>query len=251
MFIINSSTKAINIDDWLINDPLITRGLTEEQEDRFLKTKPIIMSLGDNCQPAFYLSLCKIRFMAFPFDWLATPFNDLCDIIKTDFIHLKNPDFFTQAYDPECHAVNPINNYYSKIRFPHAKWDFLFDDLNRRIKRYYKAIEYCTSTKKPLYFIMHSLNFNDSNDIEKKSNEISNLLQDKFPNLNFKLIVMHHSNNLNIPNKNNIIFVYLKYGWDHNSQGEWEQKFKELGLISSNNQNDLPEYNFNETHFNE
>jgi hypothetical protein len=222
----------MSVNDWPM-DPLITRALTHTDEDIFLQTRPIIISLGDTCQPALNLMYNKLRFMAYPFDWLVVPFEAMYDIIKTDFAYCKQREYFVNEYDPQCNGVRPMNTHYPAVHFVHAKWENLFEDLQRRINRFHKAIQYGEHYKKTVFFILHSLTFRDHS-VNDTVNKLCELLSTKFPNLDFVLVVMHHDPSMRYPFKaQNCIFCYLQHdGWTQTSYGEWTQKLKECGLIN-------------------
>lgn len=230
----NLFLRATNIDgveNWP-SDPLITRALTAEDEDNFLTTRPIVISLGDSCQPALNLMYAKLRFMAYPFDWIVAPFDDVYDMIKTDFMYCNQREYFVEAYDSKINNLRATNIHYPQLLFPHAKWESLFEDFNRRIKRFYKAIYYSETSKKKVFFVIHSLTFrNDS--VKAMADKLRDLLSQKFPNLDFTLIVMHHADILNNSTDANCIFTYLKHeGWTQESYSEWRDKFTAMGLIN-------------------
>ena len=167
-------------------DPLLVRAFSAAEEDNLLANRPIIISLGDSCQPALNLTFSKLRFMAYPFDWLVARFDDVYDMIETDFIYCKQPEYFVKAYDHEVNYVRPTHTHYPKLQFPHAHWETLFDDFNRRINRFYKAINYCVAAHKKIFFIIHTASLNDSS-LKEKADKMRALFSRKFPNLNFAL----------------------------------------------------------------
>ncbi len=212
-------------------DPLTTRALTSQQEDFFLLNRPIIIGLGDSCQVALNLRYAKLRFMAYPFDWTVARFDDVYDMIENDFKHFQIPENFIQGSDPRPNTHT--HNHYPELLFPHVKWEALSDDFNRRIKRFYKAIAYAQASHKEIHFVIHSLRFNDKSLIEK-ANKLHSLLAQKFPNLNFTLIVMHHAKDLDTSTNDECKFIYLQHeGWTETSYQEWRKKIAAIGLINS------------------
>lgn len=215
-------------------DPLLKskKTLTEAEENDLLKNRPIVISLGDSCQPALNLMYAKLRFMAYPFDWIVAYFDDMYDLIKTDFMYCKERDYFVMAYDPKVNASRPTNVHYPQVMFPHVKWETLFEDFNRRIKRFYKAIHYGEASNKKIFFVIHSISYRDAT-VKDKATKICDLILEKFPSLDFTLIVMHHAKDLGDFRSDRCIFTYLEHdGWTQESYAEWRAKFAAMGLIN-------------------
>lgn len=226
-----STLKVISYEiNTLPTDPLINRKLTKDMELFFLKNKPIIISLGDSCQPAMNLRRNKLRFMAYPFDWAITRFDDLYNILETDFAKCKKVEHFS-LLEVETKNIRPINIYYPKLQFPHVSNENLIEDLNRRIERFYRTIEYAKLHEKKVTFMIHSNLYKDIS-IKDKARNLVGLLQRKFKGLKLHLIIMHHANIDDKLNLKNCTFCFLQHqGWTQESYLEWTKKFKQIGLI--------------------
>lgn len=167
----------------------------------------IYVSLGSDCLCANTLRNDNKRTFALPFDWVVT-YNGVADIIKDEFINflpkLENTTLF-----------NPLSNTY----FFHNKFPDDYDKMNRRIQRFMDLLKNETDE---IIFIRHShasnhhketkrLNWNLKNDIID-SEELYTHLKEKYPKLNFKIIVVlrcwrcfnienvYHSENIKIYN---------------------------------------------------
>jgi hypothetical protein len=52
---------------------------------RIAQKRPLCISLGGACAPALNLRNLKLRFDAYPFDWILSPFEGLCKALEEDF----------------------------------------------------------------------------------------------------------------------------------------------------------------------
>ena len=179
--------------------------------------KKIYVSLGSDCLCAITSRNMNKRTFALPFDWVVT-YNGVSDIIKEEFINflpkLENTTLF-----------NPLSNTY----FRHNKFPDDYDKMNRRIKRFMDLLKNETDE---IIFIRHShhshhhqetseLNWTLKNDIVD-GEELYILLKEKYPKLNFKIIVIlscwkcfnienvYHSENIKIYN----IITQSNQSWD-------------------------------------
>lgn len=228
LFANNTMTMIAN---WPL-DPLIKRALTSADEDIALKTRPIVISLGQDCQPALNLMYAKLRFMAYPFDWIVAPFDEMYDAIDTDFFYFRKREYFVNSNDPRLNNYHITNIHYPQLLFPHAKWETLFEDFNRRIGRFYKAIHHGEMFKKRIYFVIHSSTFKDGS-VKDKADRLCALFSRKFPGLDFELIVMHHADELGSFASTNCKFCYLEHaGWTQESYNEWSKKLAAMGLAN-------------------
>ena len=76
-------------------------------------------------------------------------------------MYCEEREYFSRVYDSKINGLRATNIHYPQLLFPHAKWETLFEDFTRRIKRLYKAIHYAEVSKKKIFFIIHSISFRD------------------------------------------------------------------------------------------
>tara|TARA_X000001036_G_scaffold403535_1_gene410165 strand:+ start:1167 stop:1757 length:591 start_codon:yes stop_codon:yes gene_type:complete len=165
------------------------------------------VSLGSDCFCAYTARDANKRAFALPFDWVVT-YNGVTDIIKDEFINFL----------PKLENTTLFNSL-SKTYFIHNKFPDDYDKMNRRIERFMNLLK---NEIDEIIFIRHGhhshhheeteeLNWNLKNDITD-SEELYVHLKEKYPKLNFKIIVVlscwkcfnidnvYHSENIKIYN---------------------------------------------------
>lgn len=177
--------------------------ITLNREDNF-----VIVSLGCNCIPAHHMRECNVRPFALPFDWTLVPFQALYTFIQNDFKDYFKKEHLIPSSKPYLPAH--LHNFVSKLGYSEMAesplWVldkesgmvFVHDFSNnciatiekyhesqymkysRRIKRFYDEL----SSGKKIYFIRYL-------DITKTDAlRLWSLLKDKFPTVDFTLIVI-------------------------------------------------------------
>lgn len=92
---------------------------TRLYEDKELEKadRPVVVSLGANCIPAYQAGIHGIRSAAYPFDWLVSDIESIIINLEENFLH-----FLDQNY---CAFIgNWIINSYDKMLFLHEFHEF-------------------------------------------------------------------------------------------------------------------------------
>lgn len=178
----------------------------------------LFVSLGSWCGPAGYSGACGLRKAAFPLDWTVSMDGEkLIELIEDGFQHFIDDDFLVpdDYVIPFASGTTLLNVYYH-IEFVHeGVWreeeyyknlDSLKSKYQRRVDRFNKLGEYAGKVFFMRAAYIHSLT--DPHRIYKiKENiEISreyslrlyDALKKRFPRLNFCLIIINPTNELDI-----------------------------------------------------
>jgi hypothetical protein len=141
----------------------------------------IIIPMGVDCGNAEFFKKNNIRKFALPFDWVVT-YNGISNIIANDF------------YNFIPNNGENYNNIYS-ISFPHNRFPDDNEKILRRINRFKNILE--TSDEKIIFLRKGHGSHNhgeNNNDILKNevtdAEELDNILKEKYPNLNYEIIVI-------------------------------------------------------------
>ncbi len=204
--------------------------------------KPIIISLGFQCQVASQLKKHNLRYEAFPLDWVRTSFHGLCQLLQDDFKDYVNPKYL--VLDPEKEYVhNTKYDVHFTHDFPREKglivphWPNsltrVSDMYQRRIKRFYEAL---TQQSVPVYLIRaRSISKYEQKELSKQDViMLRDLLLLKFPLSKWTLVIIDESEEIKQPwHINRVKNFYLKQpltilGY----KKDWSQIFTALGLIS-------------------
>ena len=106
----------------------------------------------------------NIRCTAFPFDWIRSSFNGLCNLLKNDFSDFLNPQYLTfetnfllnKKYTIAFHHDFPAERTEGRVEYIKEKYlDFLEDvskKYQRRIDRLYNVL----NSEKRVYFFKMS-----------------------------------------------------------------------------------------------
>lgn len=185
-----------------------------------LQADPIVISLGADCQVAGNLRNYHLRFQAYPFDWNRTQsFDSIVKIIQDDFKHWLDPQFL------EYKTVRICNTYYD-LEFFHdfpAKDgldermvegleriggeldpNFLsfLPEIQAKYKRRIDRFNEVLNSNEPVLFIR-------SYATPRSARKFVKLMKLKYPNLQYKLIVLIGELNYENKSKN-----FYKYDWD-------------------------------------
>ena len=176
---------------------LIKESWVKSVEESIDEQIPLCISLGATCNSAIYLKELGLRHEAYPFDWMTSPFNALCQAINDDFLYfltdLKlSPNnngifdrygfFFTHDW-PTTQDANIQNDFvHGTCLVP--DWEentaFVKKKYLRRIERFKNA---CLGKEKILFLRTEFVT-------KKESILLKDLIQLKWPKLDFILVVI-------------------------------------------------------------
>ncbi len=173
-----------------------------------MSQEPLFVSLGSYCDPAHVLRLCNLRKAAFPFDWIISFDGEgLIEMLNDDFREFLKDEYLI-PYGPAGHLLNTY--YHSEFLHEGAfNGDAFQQNLEklkikyqRRIERFRELNEY----QGKVFFIraayMYSATdpnryykFRENLDItEGYSLRLYMALHQRFPNLDFTLVIMNDHN---------------------------------------------------------
>lgn len=168
--------------------------------------KQIFIPIGSDCFTTLGLKDNNLRFQSLPFDWIVT-YDGIYDIIINDFVdfipeHITNEDVLNDLtndnLEVDTHDNAIYNNKY-KILFLHNKFPEDNEKIKKRIKRFKNILETKNETivfVRKTHMMHHhkeiSENFNCDNvkDEILEAEKLSELLQTKYPKLNFKILLI-------------------------------------------------------------
>lgn len=197
------------------------------------------ISLGVNCEAAFNFRRILGKDIAYYFNWLVTPLSSLHQILENDFKNdfLKENLYYKgnqismvtdRAYDISHHS--PFKNIGGDLSG--EEFDVLYKSQVEKLDLFKKRFFTLTNSKlKVLYFIKTS-----EDNAKEKSIGIKNLIQNKFPNHNFDIVVLQESHKSEAQwNENNIFNRYLARFSPYNNvpdtdSDSWDLIFKEFPL---------------------
>jgi len=183
-------------------------GFGEEFNEAGGRPFPLFISLGSHCEVANFIGYYGLRTAAYPFDWMLTLHESLIAVLEQDFAYFVDERFLVP------HRFGVVNSYYN-IDFRHDwpdfgqswyKMDFrrilpeVQDKYQRRIGRFYDLTEHVGK----VFFIRIPLDIDYSLDqyptftsaskriTSTEALTIRNLLLERFPNLDFDLVVINY-----------------------------------------------------------
>ncbi len=201
-----------DLDPELNRIPLLT-AFTEE---------PLFVSLGSTCEVTHQLRCLKLRAAAFPLDWaLSLNNSQIIRLLEEDFLYLNDEKFLSS------YSTVLLNTRYCLV-FPHeGNWETpLYAETlknfkcksQRRIDRFKSLYSYkgkvffiraaCPNAENPnaVYTDKNNLHITD-----EYSAELYQTLKNRFPDLDFALVVMNFSRGEDVfirAISNDIIEVY-------------------------------------------
>jgi hypothetical protein len=203
------------------------------------------VGLGETCTVAAALQKFELRNAAYPFDWVISPHQSLCNVLHNDFqdfldiryLSVRDDnkgvvnkyglafmhDFPTMGYVGEVETQeNPLGE--GQLRFDWIKFaPEVGRKYDRRIQRFR---DLCNSDKK-VYFIRHG----GITSIDQACS-LRDLLRASYPKLDFTLIIVGHNSSFAQPwGEKNIRNYYVPITQVWNDVAEWEKIFIDLGLL--------------------
>jgi hypothetical protein len=220
----------------------------DEDLNSLRNEKFICISLGSMCFPGVHLTDHGLHLRSYPFDWNITPFQALYRILQNDFV-----DFFNLAYMKTSTNWEEIINTKYHFSFCHTVLSkYCYDGQNglqglneegilhlqnmetlfdRRVKRFRAVLNLGV----PIYFFRHD-RITPSQAIKLK-----HLIEDKYPNCIFTLVVTHEwddGNNWTFAEREGIRHIILKPEFNLSKRKPNQQRhpaftrvFKKLGLL--------------------
>ena len=184
----------------------------------------------------------NIRCTAFPFDWIRSSFNGLCNLLKNDFSDFLNPQYLTfettfilnKKYTIAFHHDFPAERTEGRVEYIKENYlDFLEDvskKYQRRIERLYNVL----NSEKRVYFFRLSAGTRPWNlDLNPQTKDeiikLRDILSAKFPMCNFVLVAIDTSEDYKTDWHMDCVKNF--YIQNPSSKDEWNGIFKILGLI--------------------
>lgn len=199
----------------------------------------ICISLGSSCSPALNLRKLKLRYHAYPFDWLISPTHSLINALNDDFkyfltdltIHPNKKGVIDHygfqfmhdwpSLDEAEHDVIETE-FFGGVTDLHEAWQEALPLVREKYKRRFKRLnEICNTYKGLVLFIR-------SDDPPEYAIPLRDLLRKKYPTLNFILVLCAHNDTHKKPwNIEGIRNFYMPSSYDTEL---WKRMFKQLGF---------------------
>ncbi len=189
------------------------QGFEGSPDDIFLKDRPIILSLGPQCEVASKINVFGYRNAAFLFDWiLSVDINGIIDLLNNDFQFFFDEEYF-EPHD--YHAYVLVHKLY-RFEYRHDWretsnfWDDFFsyrltyqnikDAYERRINRFKRLGQF----KGKVFFLRAAFDINTESKISTKFSRdrlhisareaiaLRDALRRHFPVLDFKLVIINY-----------------------------------------------------------
>ena len=163
-----------------------------------------IISLGEDCFMRSLIDRYNIRDkfkIRMPFDGSVHPYEEMCRLIETDFLD----------YDNNIVLNNNVFYRNNGVIFNHEKTN----DVNDLKNQLYKRVEQfrnILNEEENILFLIHNKNKN----IDFNFNLITNVLKNKYPNLNYHIFVFNNYHEEFYINKTENT-TYLNIFWNPNN----------------------------------
>lgn len=206
---------------------------------------PVLISLGWNCEPAWYLRAFHIRKIAFPFDWMATVnFDGLCKVIAEDFKDFLNPAYLEYRKTAIHNTLYNVQFYHDfptdtslAVSLDHENYGTIaanyLDALSVVQAKYKTRIERFITTLKGsdpvIFFRTHAS--------PKQAKKLSDIIHAKYPNLSYLLVIVHDRKDFDFDWELPNVVNFYTTGKDPKNKwadaAEWRKVFTALGLIKA------------------
>ena len=198
-----------------------------------------IVSFGQSCTVAGAMRENGIRTTAYPFDWMVSPFPSLYQAFNDDFLHFLQEDSLTVRYDRygildyygfqfvhDFPAILPNDSFADLIGENHVtggilrdNWKDFLPGVQTKYQRRIERLKNLLSSNEKVYLIRHF-------DITKdQAIQLRDLLHKKYPNLDFVLVVLQRTENIQYDWKLECIKNF--YLDEHNPE-DWKNLFKTM-----------------------
>ena len=181
-----------------------------------------IISFGTQCNPGLSLRELKLKKETYPFDWVRSNSKIIYDVLlngKNKYITFdsdKSNDYYTKDLDcidfknfPSTH-INSYGQYFT--HYTHLDTLELKNTFNKYLDRFFELL---SINKKVLFihtheeYIYHKKSRDDNIELYNYLCKINDLLEEKYPNLNFEIINIDINNNFKKYKK--IININMEY----------------------------------------
>ncbi len=150
------------------------------------------VSLGTACQSAWQLEANGMRKLAYPFDWLITPFDSLVSFITCRGVNFLDKDKLAVVEvlpgNPSMlHIVDLLYNIHSIHDFygpDMSNYDAVKAKYDRRIKRFFNLLD----SNKKILFVRVQIS-------RSEAEEIDRLFQTFYPKLRYTLVAVSEDPN--------------------------------------------------------
>lgn len=206
-----------------------------------------IISLGSACTVAGAMRTYGIRFEAYPFDWLVSPFDSLYKALDDDFKNFLKEDslvvrqsdkygtldYYGFHFVHDFPSVNPNDEIAALIGENHVTGGVLRDDWRQFIpsvkSKYLRRIERLRrvlNSREKVYLVRHC------DTTRAQAVALRDLIIKKYPNLDFILVVVDRTQGIKQDwNLEKIKNFYLDDSVNGGQNG-WEEIFRTLGFDS-------------------
>lgn len=164
--------------------------------------RSLFFSLGSNCEIATVLGHYNLRHLAGPLDWLLTlDYDRFLLLIENDFEGLVDEQFLTQY--PDNHVINSYYNIDFRHDWTELNFEIKLPEIQSRLRRRVNRILDLKHYDGKVYFIRGAFDTSINPflpTITKQCTKITpqdaenlkNVLQKKYPNLDFTLIIINY-----------------------------------------------------------
>jgi hypothetical protein len=201
------------------------------------------ISLGEVCTTAAALEAFELRNAAYPFDWVISPYESLCGVLRQDFKDWLNPAYLSIrddhhgiinkygfAFVHDFPTINYVGDPQNELPLNgdvlNPNWiDFVSDVQQKYGRRIQRFRDVCASNKK-IYFIRHG-----GIRSREEARILRNILKTAYTTLDFTLVIVGNDESFTKPWKEkNIKNYHLKKTAVWNDVAEWKKIFFDLGL---------------------
>ena len=166
----------------------------------FYPKTPLCISLGSTCGPALNLRSLGIRTVAYPFDWVISPFEALINALNDDFQYFLNDlkirpgnqgviDHYGFHFTHDWPTINQSNidalnsDFIGNNTLFHS-WQKVLPAVKEKYRRRIERLNQACLSKEKVVFIR-------ADDISKESAiTLRDFFIKKYPNLDFVLVVL-------------------------------------------------------------
>jgi hypothetical protein len=203
-----------------------------------------IVSLGSACSVAGALRDNGLRHIAYPFDWLVSPFNGLCQAISDDFKHFLQEDSLTiRTFDRfgivdyygfefvhDFPADRPNDSFAVLNGENHVtggivvdNWKEFLPTIKEKYARRITRLNTLLTGSDTVYFIRYG------DTTKAQAMILKNIIKQKYPTLAFTLIILGKSAEIQA---NWHTAQIENYYLDEQNSESWKNLFKSLGFIT-------------------